>query len=74
VIEESQGIALVQSLLGNGNTIIVFDPLAMENARQVLKEEVTYARSLRDCLDQSDAIIITNPCHEFRELEPTDFP
>ncbi len=57
VIEESQGIALVQSLLGNGNTIIVFDPLAMENARQVLKEEVTYARSLRDCLDQSDAII-----------------
>lgn len=74
VIEESQGIALVQSLLGNGNTIIVFDPLAMENARQVLKEEVTYARSLRDCLDQSDAIIITNPCHEFRELEPTAFP
>ncbi|MFQ5850704.1 MAG: UDP-glucose dehydrogenase family protein [Candidatus Binatia bacterium] len=74
VIEESQGLALVQSLLGNGNRVIVFDPLAMDSARRVLSDEVEYAQSVQECLERSHAIVITNPCKEFRALEAEDFP
>jgi UDPglucose 6-dehydrogenase len=74
VVEESQGLALARSLVGNGNKVIVFDPLAMENARNVLKGDVQYARSLRECLEQADCVVIANPCKEFRALEPDDFP
>lgn len=74
VVEESQGLALARSLVGNGNKVIVFDPLAMENARQVLKDDVQYAQSPRECLEQADCVVIANPCKEFRALEPEDFP
>lgn len=74
VIEESQGLALAQSLIGNGNKVIVFDPLAMENAKGILKDQVEYAPSIQAALSQSDAVVITNPCKEFRQLTPEDFP
>lgn len=74
VIEESQGIALAQSLLGNGIRVIVFDPLAVDNARKVLNDGVQYAQSLQECLKGSDAVVIANPCKEFRALKVEDFP
>jgi UDPglucose 6-dehydrogenase len=74
VVEESQALALTQALVGNGNTVVVFDPLAMEDARRIMKDTVRYARSVRDCLQASDVVIIANPCREFRELQPSDFP
>jgi UDPglucose 6-dehydrogenase len=73
VVEESQAVALAQTLVGTGHAVVVFDPLAMENARQIMRDTVRYARSVRDCLDQSDAVIIANPCREFRDLQPSDF-
>lgn len=74
VIEQSQGLALVQSLVGNGNRVIVFDPLAMDNARSILNDDVDYAQSLSECLERSDAVIIANQCKEFRSLGAKDFP
>lgn len=74
VVEESQGVALAKSLVGNGNQVMVYDPLAMDNASQVLKDSVAYASSVQDCLDRSDAVIITNPSKEFQALEAKDFP
>ncbi|MER3425349.1 MAG: hypothetical protein C4293_21045 [Nitrospiraceae bacterium] len=74
VVEESQGLALAQSLLGNGNRVIVFDPLAMDNAKQVLKDGVEYAQSAREGLSKADAVVITNPSREFQSLRVEDFP
>lgn len=74
VIEQSQGLALAQSLLGNGISVSVFDPMAMENAKSILKDNVTYAASLQECLQGADCIVITNPCREFQVIEPNHFP
>ena len=38
VIEESQGLRLAQHLLSAGTAVIVYDPAAMENAKQQLTE------------------------------------
>jgi UDPglucose 6-dehydrogenase len=61
-------------LVAAGRAVTVFDPLAHENARLVLQDQVNYAVSLQDCLQQGDAILIVNPCREFRDLQPDDFP
>lgn len=74
VVEESQGLVLAQTLVGNGNKIVVYDPLAMENARSILKDQAVYAPSVKAALAQTDAVVIANPCHEFRLLEAADFP
>lgn len=74
VVEESHSLYLAQELAARGYKVTVFDPLAMEEARKVLGNQVHYASSLPECLAPADAVVIANPCPEFRRLEPGDFP
>ncbi len=73
VVEESQGIAIAQELLRHGRSLTVFDRYGMDNARLVLKDRVTYADSLRQCIEQADGLVISNPDREFVELGPELF-
>jgi UDPglucose 6-dehydrogenase len=74
VIEESQGLALAHAPSDNGNVVAVYDPLAMENARSVLKDKVQYMNSAPECIQNSDLVVIATPADEFRALEAADFP
>ena len=74
VIEESQGLVLAQGPSDNGNVVAVYDPLAMEIARSVLKDKVRYMSSALECIQNSDLVVITTPADEFRALEAADFP
>ena len=73
VIEESQGVALAQHLLQFGAKVVVYDPEAMEGAREQLQGRVTFATSPADCARQSDVLTITTPWPEFKKLTPQDF-
>lgn len=73
VIEESQGLALAKELIAQGFPVILYDPLALENASQILGDTPQYAQSARECVHMATAIVITTPCAEFKKLEPTDF-
>jgi len=73
VVEEAPGVALAASLAGPGHQVTVFDPLAMENARAILKDKVTYADTLSESLKQADLVVIVNPCNEFKALSAKDF-
>ncbi|NJP08451.1 MAG: UDP-glucose/GDP-mannose dehydrogenase family protein [Leptolyngbyaceae cyanobacterium RU_5_1] len=72
VVEESQGLALAKELLSKGFSVVLYDPLALENARQILGSQPVYAASVQDCIRQADAIVITTTCQEFQTLKPTD--
>lgn len=74
VIDESAGIHFASRLVEAGYRVIVFDPLAMEAARGVLRDRVTYAQSVKECLQQADAVILATPSPEFRGLTVADFP
>jgi UDPglucose 6-dehydrogenase len=72
VIEESQGLRLAQHLLSAGTAVIVYDPAAMENAKQQLTGKVTFARSAAECVRQADAFAVTTPWAEFGAILPAD--
>jgi UDPglucose 6-dehydrogenase len=74
VVEGSQSLLIAHGVASSGRPVIVFDPIAMDNARDVLLNSVEYARSLRECLERAHVVVIANPCREFRALKAVDFP
>lgn len=72
VIEESQGVELARELLNRGKQAVLYDPLAMDNARQVLGDKPAYASTLQECVRQADMIVIMTPWPEFKEIQAAD--
>jgi UDPglucose 6-dehydrogenase len=72
VCEASAGLRLVQSLLGSQVRVAVYDPAALEEARRVLGERVTYATSARACAGKSDVVVVCVAWPEFAGLKPSD--
>ena len=68
VIEESQGMALAR-FFSKTRRVVVYDPLAMKNARKVLKKSVSYATSVADCVVQSDLVIAVLPLPEWKDVD-----
>jgi UDPglucose 6-dehydrogenase len=68
VVEESQGLLLSRFLAADNLSVVVYDPAGMENARRVLGASVKFARSLEDCAEKSDLIVVTTPWEEFRSI------
>ena len=71
-IDESPGMALAADLAGRGIDLVLYDPLALENARIHLGDKAIFADSPKECAQKADALVITLPCPEFRVLEPQD--
>ena len=72
VIEEAQGIDLARQLIAKNIPTVLYDPAAMDNARQVLNGTVEFATSMADCAQQANVIVITTPWDEFKALTPKD--
>jgi UDPglucose 6-dehydrogenase len=72
VVEESQGLHLAKYLLAKGVAVIVYDPMAMENARPHLAGKVTFAASLEQCAGQASLLVITTPWEQFKSISPRD--
>ncbi len=68
VIEESQGIALSKFLADSGYELNVYDPKAMEVAKQVLPPTINFANSLEEAVQNSDIVVITTPNQDFKRL------
>ena len=70
-IKESQAFEIVEKLVeSNKYDITVYDPQAMDYAKNVLESRVQYANSLQDGLSKNcDLILILTPWKEFKNLE-----
>jgi UDPglucose 6-dehydrogenase len=71
VIEESPAIKIINELLGLNVKVTVYDPMAMENARQVFGDKIDYANSIKDCLSRSPLCVITTQENEFKTIDDT---
>lgn len=71
IIEESPGMKLSLALVSKNIPVIVYDPLALYNVRNLLGNKVKYAVSSSDCISRSDIIVITCPCKEFYKIKPS---
>jgi hypothetical protein len=67
---DSPGLQLAHSLIWGGCPVVVYDPRlqAMERAREVLGGPVRFAKSVDDCVDDSDVVVIAAACPEFKKL------
>jgi UDPglucose 6-dehydrogenase len=61
VCEESASLHLAEYLLGMGRAVIVYDPLAMDEARKMLGDSVKYAESAAECIRQVNVIVVMHP-------------
>jgi len=71
VITESPAVKLIYKLLElkKAIKISVYDPLALDNVREVFGDKIQYAKSLSDCLSFSSFWIITTPDKKFRNID-----
>ena len=67
-VRESRAIALVERLLRMGARVRVHDPKAMDNARKILGDDVEYASTLENCLEDADLCILATEWPEYKEL------
>jgi UDPglucose 6-dehydrogenase len=70
VIEESQGILLAQHLLAAKRPVVVYDPVAMQNARRALQGEVVFAESMEACAASTSVLVVATPWKQFTALRP----
>jgi UDPglucose 6-dehydrogenase len=73
VVEQSPAVALARTLVERKTPVVVHDPEAMENAKQVLGTKVTYAESMDDAVKNADFVLLMTPWPEYRQLGPEHF-
>lgn len=69
VIEESPAIKLIEELLKRDLEVIVYDPLAMDNTRALLGDNILYASSIKDCFANASVCIITTQAEELKSID-----
>jgi len=72
VVEESQGLLLAQTLVQGGTRVIVYDPVAIGNAKRVLGDSVTYASSMAECIENANVLVVATAWEQFRQLQPAE--
>jgi UDPglucose 6-dehydrogenase len=71
VVEESQGVALVERLLDRGHRVIAYDPKALAAAQIALRRPFETAASAADCVRGASLVVVMTPWPEFRNI-PTE--
>src|ERR1700752_490229 len=67
-LREAPSIALITALQDMGARVRAYDPVGMEQAKQVLVD-VTYCRNPYDCVEEADAVVIVTELEQFRALD-----
>ncbi|MEM2613224.1 MAG: nucleotide sugar dehydrogenase [Nitrososphaerota archaeon] len=68
VVEESQAIYLIRRLQEMNYEVHVYDPIAIDAAKAVLYDSVTYENSLDDLMRNCDVLVIATPWSEFKTI------
>ena len=67
-MREAPSLDLIPLLLEAGHTVRVFDPIAMDNAKGMVKGEVTWSDNMMDAITDADATILLTEWDEFRGI------
>lgn len=68
-MREAPSIYIISSLVKEGASIVAFDPVAMDNAKDVLPKTVAYATDPYTAVKGADAVAILTEWNEFRQLD-----
>lgn len=65
-IREAPSLTLIDSLLNAGVAVRAYDPAAMDEARDLLKDKIYYATDIYDAANGAHAVIVPTEWKEFR--------
>ncbi len=68
-MREAPSITIINSLYENGAQISAYDPVAMENSKQIFKDKnIEFADSAYDAVKDADLVVIVTEWNEFKQL------
>ena len=65
-MRDAPSITTINLLISEGVRLKVYDPQAMNNAKEIFKDKIEYCKTPFDCLKHSEALIILTEWNEFR--------
>lgn len=65
-IREAPALYIIDALVKNGATVTVFDPEAMGNVKNIIGDQVNYAKNQYEALENADALLIATEWSVFR--------
>lgn len=66
---ESPAIEIILKLLEKNLNITAYDPKAMDIAKEILKDKISYAENMYECIENADILVILTEWKEFKELD-----
>jgi UDPglucose 6-dehydrogenase len=72
-MREARSMVVIERLLKLGAKVVVYDPVANEKARRLLRGKIEYARSMHECIRGADCCIMVTEWDEFQRLTAEDF-
>lgn len=65
-MREAPSITIINTLLDKGAIIKAYDPKAMESAKVIFADKITYSHSSYETLENTDALLLLTEWNEFR--------
>lgn len=70
-MREAPSIPIIESLLSHGAKVVAYDPKAMESAKEIFSDKISYAKNAYDALkgldaQGADALLLLTEWNEFR--------
>jgi UDPglucose 6-dehydrogenase len=72
-VRDSASMRVAKRFVDERAEVIVYDPMAMKNARNLLNNKVQYASSPIECINGADCCVIATEWPEFKTLKSEDF-
>lgn len=68
-MREAASLTIVDEIVRRGGKVRAFDPVALESAKRILEDKVTYCTNAYETLEGADALIIVTEWNEFRQAD-----
>lgn len=65
-MRNSPAITIIEALLAHGAKVVAFDPKAMETAKEIFSNKITYAKNSYEALKGADCLLLLTEWNEFR--------
>ncbi|MFG6147457.1 UDP-glucose dehydrogenase family protein [Halobacillus sp. B23F22_1] len=68
-MREAASLVVTEELINLGAEVVAYDPIAMDNAKRILNDEVQYANGVEEAVNGSDAALILTEWDEVKNVE-----
>lgn len=72
-LREAPSIDNIQLLLNHGAKVYVYDPVGMQNFKNIFSDKVVYCESIEDCITDAEACLIMTEWNEIKSFDVDKF-